>query len=442
MTSRYAATGCRRRAARPRPARSPCRPRSSRRRGTCQSRRVADAAGPSTRSATPGRPWRSTPPGADDQVHLAQVDPGSLDDPALGAGHHPRPAGVPAQRQVGGGARDGLVLVALRGRSSGRKPGSSRLCWAACEQLRLVGRLDGGHRRPAHAESPSTVRVTGVGRDHLAGQPVLVDRAVLGVDLDHRVDVGGRATDVDHDHVAGAGVLLVEPAREQLDPGEHHVRRRAADHRREVGAGCSGASRRSRGRRNTSRIAARADPGASTPIRGTTLSASTCGTSPQDLGDLVLGVDVRRPPRPARATRFHELARRPQQHLACCPRPSHRSAAPHRRGRRSSSEALVRTRRRNADAQRDHRDDPPPLDSATRRPASAVTSSSLPITAMRRPPPALEQASTSASAARGPARPARPGTRRTRRGRRSRSWCGARRTRRYDRRRGRPARPW
>src|SRR6476661_5327209 len=43
----------------------------------------------------------------------------------------------------------------------------------------------------------------------------------------------------------------------------------------------------------------------------------------------------------------------------------------------------------------------PPLDRATRRPASAVTSSSLPTTAIRRPPPALEQASTSAPLARG-----------------------------------------
>src|SRR6478752_4173165 len=45
----------------------------------------------------------------------------------------------------------------------------------------------------------------------------------------------------------------------------------------------------------------------------------------------------------------------------------------------------------------------PPLDRATRRPASAVTSSSFPTTAMRSPPPALEQASTSASLARGSA---------------------------------------
>ena len=43
----------------------------------------------------------------------------------------------------------------------------------------------------------------------------------------------------------------------------------------------------------------------------------------------------------------------------------------------------------------------PPLDSATRRPASAVTRASLPTTAIRSPPPAEEQASTSASAARG-----------------------------------------
>ena len=55
----------------------------------------------------------------------------------------------------------------------------------------------------------------------------------------------------------------------------------------------------------------------------------------------------------------------------------------------------------------------PPLDSATRRPASAVTSASLPTTAIRSPPPADEQASTSAFAAAGSAARARPGTRRS-----------------------------
>src|SRR5580765_5687263 len=51
----------------------------------------------------------------------------------------------------------------------------------------------------------------------------------------------------------------------------------------------------------------------------------------------------------------------------------------------------------------------PPLERATRRPASAVTSSSLPTTATRRPPPALEQARIAASSARAswPARAAR-----------------------------------
>src|SRR5262249_53487086 len=43
----------------------------------------------------------------------------------------------------------------------------------------------------------------------------------------------------------------------------------------------------------------------------------------------------------------------------------------------------------------------PPLDRATRRPASAVTSSSLPTTAIRSPPPALEQARAGATWARG-----------------------------------------
>src|SRR4029079_17623433 len=42
----------------------------------------------------------------------------------------------------------------------------------------------------------------------------------------------------------------------------------------------------------------------------------------------------------------------------------------------------------------------PPLDRATRRPSPALTSSSLPTTAIRSPPPALEQARVGASAAR------------------------------------------
>ena len=64
------------------------------------------------------------------------------------------------------------------------------------------GLLDGAHRRPAHAE----VALDGAGDrcrgHHLAGQLRL-----LGVELDHGVDVGGRAADVDDDDVTGARVL-------------------------------------------------------------------------------------------------------------------------------------------------------------------------------------------------------------------------------------------
>src|SRR6478735_9852 len=93
-------------------------------------------------------------------------------------------------------------------------------------------------------------------------------------------------------------------------------------------------------RRNISRIAARAEPGASTPICGTTLSARTCGV-------------------PASSSR-----------AATCSRAS----------------TL------------------PATTTGPRQRASAVTSASLPTTAIRRPPPADEQASTSASAARGSTR--------------------------------------
>ena len=89
------------------------------------------------------------------------------------------------------------------------------------------------HRMP---RSPSTVRVTGGGGDDLAGEP-----AVLGVELDDGVHVGRRTSDVDDDDVAGTGVLVVEPAGQQLDAGQHDVGRRAAD---EVGEGRPRASAR------------------------------------------------------------------------------------------------------------------------------------------------------------------------------------------------------
>ena len=55
--------------------------------------------------------------------------------------------------------------------------------------------------------------------------------AVLGVQLDDAVHVGGRAADVDDHHVARARALGVEAAGEQLDAGEDDVGGGAADHR-------------------------------------------------------------------------------------------------------------------------------------------------------------------------------------------------------------------
>ena len=98
------------------------------------------------------------------------------------------------------------------------------------EHVRGQALLDRGHRAPAHAE----VALDGAG-DRDGGDHLPREAGVLGVQLDHGVHVGRRAADVDHHHVTGTGVLLVEAVREQLDRGEHHVGGGAADHRGEVG---------------------------------------------------------------------------------------------------------------------------------------------------------------------------------------------------------------
>ena len=123
-------------------------------------------------------------------------------------------------------------------RSVGRKAGSSCRRLGGGAQPRAVREDPGGHplgdrghRGPAHPEVALDGAGDRRGRDDLAGQA-----GVLGVELDHGVHVGGGAADVDHHDVAGARVLGVEAAGQQLDAGEHHVGRRAADHRREVGA--------------------------------------------------------------------------------------------------------------------------------------------------------------------------------------------------------------
>ena len=130
---------------------------------------------------------------------------------------------------------DRLVLVAARRRSRAGSPGRPGGAAAASAQVVQPGLRDGGDRRPAHPE----VALDGPGdrawrrRPRGPGRPRCTG---VGVDLDDAVHVGGRAADVDHDHVADAGVRVAEPAGEQLDAGQHDVRGRAADHRGEVGA--------------------------------------------------------------------------------------------------------------------------------------------------------------------------------------------------------------
>ena len=149
--------------------------------------------------------------------------------------------------------------------------------------------------------------------------------------------------------------------------------------------------------RNISRIARRADSGASTPIRGTTLSARTCGVRAAS----------RRPATapcastsPATTTGPVHRARASEPASSTSPSelppsvPPTSSSTSGRDSRRAESFASSSPPASTATTL-------PPLDSATRRPASAVTSSSLPTTAIRRPPPADEQASTSASDAAG-----------------------------------------
>ena len=257
-------------------------------------------------------------------------------------------------------------------------------------------RLDRRHRRPAHAE----VALDGA-RDGRRGDDLARQAAVLGVELDDAVHVGRRATDVDDDHVAGTRVLVVEAAREQLDAGEHDVGRRAAD---QVGEGPAAASVRLlrclppiTWLRNISRIAARALSGASTPILGTTLSARTYGVRDPSSRAATSGCDSTLPATttgPAHGVRDRKSAS-PSSTSALPP------SVPPTSSTTSGSEACRSASLPASSPPESTSTTLPPLESATRRPASAVTSSSLPTTAIRSPPPALEQASTSASAAAG-----------------------------------------
>ena len=148
--------------------------------------------------------------------------------------------------------------------------------------------------------------------------------------------------------------------------------------------------------RNISRIARRAGSGVSTPIRGTTLSVTTVGhpasTSATAARAALLPATTTGPCHPL-ATSRRAPSTIPSSSPSSVPPVSSTTSGrvdPASDVYASSPEARLSTATTL-----------PPLDSATRRPASDVTSSSLPTTAIRRPPPAEEHASTSASATAG-----------------------------------------
>ena len=144
--------------------------------------------------------------------------------------------------------------------------------------------------------------------------------------------------------------------------------------------------------RNSSRIAVRAPSGARTPIRGTMLGATTSG-----LAARISATSSRASVMPATTTGPLQLvaSARAQARIGSGLPPSVPPVS------RTTSGSLSPTRPRSSSRPAARTATTlPPLDSATRRPASAVTSSSLPTTAIRRPPPALEQARVGASAAR------------------------------------------
>ena len=217
-----AAAGCRRRAARPRRARMPCRPARTRPSGTRHPpawspvtrpstlvadapRRVAeDAAGPDDeddvgeRSRALRRVRRTTvPTDGDDRGRCREL---LLGRPLLRRG-----------REVGGVGRDG---TGIPDHGVGQRHPFALPC------------LDHAGCRPAHAE----VGLDGAGVPQRA-HDLAVDRRVLTLRGDDRVDVGRRAADVDDEHVA------TDDLGEHLDPAQHGIRR-----------GCPAPARRTRGR--------------------------------------------------------------------------------------------------------------------------------------------------------------------------------------------------
>ena len=237
--------------------------------------------------------------------------------------------------------------------------------------------------------SPSTVRLTGRGRDHVAGQLPACSGSTSTTEC----------TSVVAPPTSTTTTSPTTRAR-QLDAGEDDVGGGAADHAREVSALGQVLATDHVGEEDLADRGPRRAGRQHADLRDDVVGEHVRDVG-QDGGHLVAGLDVAGHHDRAAPPRLDQAAGGVRRSPRGCRRRSRRSAAPDRASRwlrceRSEPRSPARPAASTSTTL-------PPLDSATRRPASAVTSSSLPTTAIRSPPPALEQASTCAVVARGSA---------------------------------------
>ena len=154
---------------------------------------------PSTRSATPGRPLRSTPP---------EPTSRSTSRRSLPVRSTTRPSGLTTTRDRPACRRSARptaarAIASSRPASASSAAGSPGRSWrrlpaSARSSSPAASTVD--DRRPAHAEVALDGAGDRRGGDDLAGEAAL--GVPFGVELDDAVDVGGGAADVDDDHVA------------------------------------------------------------------------------------------------------------------------------------------------------------------------------------------------------------------------------------------------
>ena len=423
-----------RRVARPRPARSRGRPRRAVARGSCQPPSTSPTLPPSTRSATPGRPWRSTPPDPTSRSTSRRSLPlRSTTRPSGPTTTWLRPACRRRARPTAAAAMRSSSRT--RRRSSGRKPGSARRTLgrpaARSVESPAASTVEVADQRMPR--SPSTVRVTGVvattsrerspprGRARPPSarrwwrrprrRPRRRRRPVL---LEPRAS---SSTPVSTTSGVAPVTIAVKSARllRCLPPITWD--------------------------RNISRIAARAESGASTPMRGTTLSATTYGLSCQDRLDLGPGVDVARHDHGAGPAAGHERPGAASTITSVLP-----PSVPPVSSTTSGWVVCPRLRqsaRRHTTRAATHLDHPAAAGQGD--PAAGLGGDQLLVADARRSAAHRRRTSRPAPRRRRPAGPAgagRRGTRRTRRARRSRWWSGATPGPRSGPRPGRPAPPW